>query len=62
MTTHLLKPRFVFSDSRTRCGKSASEADADDMIAMESDIEEVDCPGCLRDVIAELRKAHAARP
>lgn len=62
MTTHLLKPRCPFSDPRTRCGKSASEAGDGDMIAMDTDVDAVDCPGCLRDVIAELRDARGPRP
>ena len=59
MTTHLLKVPAPISDLRTRCGLSTIEGEGGvakgDMLGFESGINEVDCAGCLRDLIVELR-------
>jgi hypothetical protein len=54
MTTHLIKPGCDIRDLRMRCGRSTTEANGD-RLGSEDAIDFVDCTGCLRDLIADLR-------
>lgn len=58
MTTHLLKPGMLLSELRARCGlplhgKATIPRGA--MLGTEDGICHVDCAGCLRDLIVDLR-------
>jgi hypothetical protein len=52
--THLFKPGSYVSDLRLRCGLPAKGTDG--LVTSEDSIGQVDCAGCLRDVIADLRR------
>lgn len=57
MTTHLLQPRTPAIAPRTRCDVLVSWLRAGARIGMESNIGAINCPGCLREMIVELRLA-----
>lgn len=54
MTTHLVKPGPVTGLS-TRCGIELTKAKKKDMLGAEDGLDHVDCAGCLRDLIVEMR-------
>jgi hypothetical protein len=51
--THLLKPGTLVVEMRLRCGLIA--ADTEGYLGSEDDIGGVDCAGCLRDLIVDMR-------
>ncbi len=55
MTTHLLKPGLLTDGMRLRCGILATKAKKRDMLGSEDGIGSIDCAGCLRDLIVEMR-------
>ncbi len=58
MTTHLLKPGLLISGVRTRCGvplTGKTKVRKGDMLGSEDGICNVDCAGCLRDLIVDMR-------
>lgn len=55
MTVHLLKPGPITGDLRMRCGLSATNAKKRDGLGSEDGLEHIDCAGCLRDLIIEMR-------
>lgn len=52
-TTHLIKPGTPVTDMRLRCGLRA--LDTDGFLGSQDGIAEVDCVGCLRDLIVDMR-------
>jgi hypothetical protein len=54
-TTHLLKPRTPLSDPRMRCGIRLSAAPKGDVLGSEDGIADINCAGCLRDLVVEMR-------
>lgn len=58
MTTHLLKPGSIIDDGmRMRCGLLAAKAPRRDRLGSEDGLDFVDCAGCLRDLIIDMRRA-----
>ena len=55
MTTHLIKPGCSVTALSMRCGLVATDA-GDDTFGSEDSINVVDCPGCLRDLILDMRR------
>jgi hypothetical protein len=53
-TTHLLKPGPV-STLSTRCGLLARKAKKSDLLGAEDNIQAIDCAGCLRELVVEMR-------
>lgn len=51
--THLIKPGTPVTDMRLRCGLSIM--DNDGICGSEASIDQIDCPGCLCDLIIEMR-------
>jgi hypothetical protein len=57
MTTHLIKPGTNVSDMRLRCGQAAANAPKDARLGSEDGIDSIDCAGCLRDLVIDMRLA-----
>lgn len=57
MTTHLVKPGVGSFDLPLRCGLAASRAPKRDRLGSEDGIDFIDCAGCLRDLIIDMRRA-----
>jgi hypothetical protein len=55
VTTHLLKPGPVSGGLILRCGVLATKAKKRDHLGSEDGIEAIDCAGCLRDLVIEMR-------
>ncbi|HMI93818.1 MAG TPA: hypothetical protein VK509_20735 [Polyangiales bacterium] len=53
-TTHLLKPGFI-DDLRVRCGVKLDKIRKGDQLGTEDGLPHVDCAGCLRGLIVEMR-------
>lgn len=55
MSTHLLKPGALALDMTMRCGLLGSKASKSDVLGSEGSLDHVDCAGCLRDLIFDMR-------
>jgi hypothetical protein len=55
MIVHLLRPMSPIDNLRMRCGLEASRARKHHGLGCETIIREVNCPGCLQDLIVEMR-------
>jgi hypothetical protein len=55
MTTHLIKPGRFIGDMQMRCGLPAIKAGRCDMLGTENGLDQIDCAGCLRDLIIDMR-------
>jgi hypothetical protein len=57
MTTHLIKPGTNVSDMRLRCGLTVVKAPKNARLGSEDGIDAIDCAGCLRDLVVDMRLA-----
>ncbi|MCA8962419.1 MAG: hypothetical protein KDC38_17965 [Planctomycetes bacterium] len=55
MTTHLLKPECSAYAIVVRCGVALDELGPSDDLSAEDSLDSVDCAGCLRDLVIDMR-------
>lgn len=55
MTNHVIQPNTPISDPRSRCGAALLKCSQGDFLVAESAVDQIDCVGCLRSMVFDLR-------